>query len=986
MFEASDTPRVFGLAPGADFPAGLVDGLCARLTGRPPEEMARVTVIVNTARMQRRIVSLFHRKQALLLPRILLLSDLNRLQPGVHLPPATSALRRRLELISLVSGLLDRQPDLAARASLYALTDSLAALMDEMQGEGVSPESLARLDVTDQSGHWQRTQQFISIAQRYLAETGSASDKEGRQRALIQAIAEHWTLHPPADPVILAGSTGSRGTTMLLMRAIADLPKGAIVLPGFDFGMPAQVWARMDDALLSEDHPQYRFHRLMQDMSISRSDVTPWFSAAPPSEARNALISLSLRPAPVTHAWLSEGPKLTDIAGACENVTLLRAPTPRLEALTIAMRLCKAAEDGQTAALITPDRMLTRQVTAALDRWDIVPDDSAGAPLHLSPPGRFLRHTARLFHRRLDTEALITLLRHPLTHSATDRNQHILNTQRLELRIRDRGMAFPDTSGLLRLMRHSFENEKEQQALDNWLRWVGDTFCGHHEDTSELPLKTRAQKHFALSETVSRGPAGQNSGELWLKKAGQQALKVMQELLENAGYGGGMTASDYADLVGALLSEGEVRDRDTPHPGIMIWGTLEARVHGADLVILAGLNDGTWPEAPKPDPWLNRKLRNDAGLLLPERRIGLSAHDYQQAIGAPEVWLTRSVRSDDAETVASRWLNRLGNLLEGLRTNGGPEALRAMTGRGDVWLQYAQKSEEVRPGTPAPRPSPRPPAKARPRKLSVTEIKRLIRDPYAVYARHVLRLRPLGPLVPSPDALLRGIVLHDVMEKFIRDSLTDPSLISPGHLSATAAQVLPASVPWPAARSLWQARIDRISGRFVSGEIARRSTATPVAMEKQAHAVLRWADIDFDLIARADRIDETENGDVLLYDYKSGSPPSAKEQAKFDKQLLIEAAMIEQGAFDTLGPRAVSRAVFLGLGSDLRETVAPLDKEPPVVVLQNLRELITAYLDPSQGFSSRRMMQKDDFAGDYDLLARFGEWDVTDDVVPEDLT
>ncbi|WP_375229453.1 double-strand break repair protein AddB [Roseobacter sp. S98] len=986
MFEASDDPRIFGLAPGVDFPAALVDGLCARFAGQPPDQIARVTLIVNTSRMQRRIVSLFHEKQALLLPKILLLSGLDLLQPGIHLPQATAPLRRRLELISLVAGLLDQQPDLAPRSSLYALTDSLSALIDEMQGEGVTPDKLSGLDVTDQSGHWQRTQQFIAIAQNYLAATGSAADKEGRQRALIAAISAHWQAHPPEHPVILAGSTGSRGTTMLLMRAIACLPQGALILPGFDFGMPAPVWDQMHDALLSEDHPQYRFYRLMQDLDVARDKVLPWHDAPPSLEARNALVSLSLRPAPVTHAWLSEGPALKDIDAATAAITLVRAPTPRLEALTIAVRLRKAAEEGQTAALITPDRMLTRQVTAALDRWDILPDDSAGAPLHLSPPGRFLRHTARLFHRRIDTETLITLLRHPLTHSAQNRNQHILNTQRLELRIRDRGLAFPDTAGLLRVMQNCFDDEAEQTRLETWLRWVGDTICVNHDLKNDQSLTEHVNRHFALSETVSQGPDGTGTGELWQKKAGQESLKVMQKLRENAGFGGRMNAADYADLVGALLSEGEVRDRDAPHPGIMIWGTLEARVHGADLVILAGLNDGTWPEAPKPDPWLNRKLRNDAGLLLPERRIGLSAHDYQQAIGAPEVWLTRSVRSEDAETVASRWVNRLGNLLDGLRTNGGPEALRAMTDRGDTWLRLAQKSEETEPVPAAPRPSPRPPAAARPRKLSVTEIKRLIRDPYAIYARHVLRLRPLRPLVPTPDALLRGIVLHDVMEKFIRDTMDDTTLMSPDHLSRTAAQILPEAVPWPAARSLWQARINRIAQKFVTGEAARRVMAAPIAMEKRAQGLLKWGDIGFDLTARADRIDGTESGDVLLYDYKTGTPPSAKEQATFDKQLLIEAAMIEQGAFDSIGAQPVKDAVFLGLGSDLREVYAPLDKEPPAAVLENLRVLIKAYLDPEQGFSSRRMMQKDDFAGDYDLLARFGEWDATDDVVPEILT
>jgi double-strand break repair protein AddB len=662
---------------------------------------------------------------------------------------------------------------------------------------------------------------------------------------------------------------------------------------------------------------------------------------------------------------------------------MLDAPSPRSEALAIALRLREAAETGQTAAVISPDRMLTRQITAALDQWDILPDDSAGTPLHLSPPGRFLRHIASLFHRKIDAEALLTLLKHPLTQSSSDRNTHVLNTQRLELKIRRHGLPYPDKKGIQAVMAAILANEDEQAQIDAWAQWVGDTLCDRRAHAPR-PLSDWVRDHIALAEAVSRGMTGADTGELWQKKAGQDALKVMTNLQEQSVFGGTMSAADYADLIGALLSDAEVRDRDAPHPGIMIWGTLEARVQGADLVILAGLNDGTWPEAPPPDPWLNRSLRNQAGLLLPERRIGLSAHDYQQAVAAPEVWITRSIRSEDAETVASRWINRLRNLLDGLPALDGPALLREMVARGDLWLDRAAKFEAVTPKDPAKRPCPRPPVAARPRRLAVTDIKHLIRDPYAIYAKHVLRLRKLGPLVQTPDALLRGTVLHDVMETFVRETMADPSALTADRLRLVAGDILAEHVPWPAARSLWHARLTRIAEWFVTQEQARRATATPVAFE--AEGKLTWADMGFELRARADRIDQTDGGAVLVYDYKTGTPPSEKEQAAFDKQLLIEAAMIEQGAFEDLGPRPVSEAVFIGLGSNYREVVAPLEKEPPAQVLERLRDLICAYLDADQGYSSRRMVKQDAFEGDYDLLARFGEWDATADPWPEDLS
>jgi ATP-dependent helicase/nuclease subunit B len=983
MFEPNDHPRVYGLQPGVDFPAALVAGLRTRLQGQPPDAMARVDLIVNTRRMERRLTKLFAEGPPGFLPRIRLITDLDTLVPGITLPPATPALRRRLALIELISKLLDADPKLAPRASLYALSDSLAALIDEMQGEGVSVADLLNLDVSDQSGHWDRAQRFLDIAHSYLGQTIAEPDAEARQRQLILRLIAHWQETPPLNPLILAGSTGSRGTTSMMMQAIARLPDGAVVLPGLDADMPTAVWAELDQQLLSEDHPQYRFRHLMQALDLPRNAVMDWADAPAPSPARNKLISLSMRPAPVTHAWLTEGPKLTDLDLATQDITLVEAPTPRIEALAIAMRLRKAVADGQTAALITPDRMLTRQVTSALDRWNILPDDSAGTPLQLSPPGRLLRHIAALFVRQLDAAALLTLLKHPLTHAGAGRNEHQLFTAMLETQIRRDGLPYPDPTGLARMTQKITAKMDKPDGFLKWITWLTSTFTDCQRN-SDLHLTDWVADHIALAQRVVAGSQGDDPSELWHKSAGKEARKVMDELSAEAAHGSAMNASDYADLIGAILATGEVRDRDAPHPNVMIWGTLEARVQGADLVILGGLNDGTWPEAPPPDPWLNRKMRSAAGLLLPERRIGLSAHDYQQAIGAPEVWLTRAIRSDEAETVPSRWLNRLGNLMNGLPQPEGKAAWNAMRARGDTWIGQTRALEQVTRTDPAPRPSPRPPLAARPHALSVTEIKRLIRDPYAIYAKHTLGLRAINPLVQSPDAPVRGIILHEVMERFIRSTVSEPHLLTKDHLMQTARDVLLVEAPWPAARVMWLARIERIADWFIEQEVQRRTYAQPAAFE--AKGTHKFTDLGFTLTGYADRIDKTEYGDALIYDYKTGTPPNKKEQQFFDKQLLLEAAMVEEGGFDAVGIAPVAQATFIGLGAKPVEMAAPLDDEPPREVLAGLHALIATYLSDEQGFTSRRIVQTEAAAGDYDQLARFGEWDGTTDATPQDLT
>ncbi len=975
MFEAGENQRVFAVPPGADFPKELIAGLRQRIVDQPPDALARVQLVVNSRRMARRIRELFDHGPPCLLPRISLITDLGESADLSSQPPAIPPLRRRLELTQLIARLLERQPDLAARSSLFDLSDSLAALIDEMQGEGVSPDAIRNLDVSDMSGHWARAQAFIGIADQFVETGDTALDVQARQRRVVENLIERWQMAPPQHPILLAGSTGSRGTTLLLMQAVARLPQGAVILPGYDFNQPDHVWSGMDDALTSEDHPQYRFRRLMRELGLSPGDIHRWTNEEAPSPARNRLVSLALRPAPVTDAWMSEGPDLTDIRPAMENVTLVEAQSPRAEALAIALRLRQAAETGQTAALITPDRMLTRQVSAALDRWNILPDDSAGLPLQLSPPGRFLRHVAGLFVRRLDSEALLTLLKHPLCHDGGERGAHLLHTRDLELDLRRKGPPFPDADSLA-----AFSVRKEA-SLD-WTQWVTTHFCNQSVG-GDLPLTDWVARLRKLAEAISAGSAG-DTGTLWDKNAGQKALSVITSLEDQAGYGGSISAHDFADLLGALLAGEEVRDRDAPHPNIMIWGTLEARVQGADLMILGGLNEGSWPEAAAPDPWLNRQMRVKAGLLLPERRIGLSAHDFQQAVAAPEVWLTRAKRSDDAETVPSRWLNRLTNLLQGLPGQDGPEVLNEMRARGAQWLGWTEDMESAPRIPPAERPSPRPPVSARPRKLSVTEIKRLIRDPYAVYAKHILRLRPLDPLVQAPDTLLRGIVIHEILEQFIKDSVLDSALLTQENFLKRADALLAEHVAWPTARKLWLARLERISGAFLSAEVARRTDGGPIAFE--ADMKLRLDPLDFTIVGRADRIDRNRRGALSIYDYKTGAPPTKSQQSKFDKQLLIEAAMAEEGGIDGLDPTSVAQAVFIGMGGTYKEVLAPLDEEPVDKVLDELKQLISAYLEPEQGFSARRMLHKDSDIGDYDHLSRFGEWDRTAKPSPEDLT
>ena len=974
-------PRIFGLPPGVDFPRALVEGLIARMQGQPPGAMARVRLYLNAGRMLRRVREEFDRHGARYLPRLALVTDLPR-DPLAGQPPAIPDLRRKLELVPLVEAMARRIPGFESGRSAFALAESLAALMAEMQSEGVGPARFEALDIAESHAeHWRLSLQFVRIVSRYF-EADSPPDAQARLRRAVQVLGRLWQDDPPGDPVIVAGSTGSRGVTAEFMQIVAGLPGGMIVLPGFDFAMPDAVWTTLGaEGMPLEDHPQYRFRALLDRIGIAPAQVQLWHETArAPDPARNALVSLALRPAPVTDQWASEGALLGDLRATCAGLTLIEADDPRQEAIALALILREAAEAGRSAALITPDRMLTRRVAAVLDRWGIVPDDSAGEPLSQSAPGRFLRHVAQAMGAQISVETLLILLKHPLSATGSAlRGEHLRLTRELELSLRRFGPAFPDAQALAR-----WAGDRGDDAVA-WAAWIGRLIglC----DLSGGPLSAILETHLAICATLAAGPGGTvEASELWLQEGGRECRRLMAELAQEAPAAGVITAADFSDLLTRHLQGGTVRHGRHSHPGILFWGTLEARAQGAQLVICAGLNEGSWPEVPSPDPWLSRRMRHDLGLLLPERQIGLSAHDFQQALGAPEVILSRARRDADAASVPSRWLNRLLNLVGGLRAQGGEEALAQMRARGKHWTAMARRLEVPRMSLEhAARPSPVPPVAARPRSLSVTAVKTLIRDPYAIYARQVLRLRPLDPLRPEADPRLRGQVLHEIVQRFVQDRPEAETLPEARErLIVTAESVLQARIAWPGAQRLWLARIARIAERFVADEDARQARGTPVVIEEKGSVTLRNG---FVLTGKPDRIDLLEGGMVHLFDYKSGAPPKEKEVVFFDKQLPLEKGMVQRGAFAAIGPREVARMTYIRLGGegetrDVTGIYKPREggsvTETSGQTWEKFELLIARYLHPDQGFTARRAMQKRDDRSDYDQLARFGEWDETD--------
>lgn len=956
---------LYALPPGADFAGDLVAGLLARYHGQAPEALAQVTLYLNASRTLRAVREAFDRAGPRLLPRMRLIADLG----GGALE---SPLARMLDLASLIEAAAHAQPDMIASQSVPALAQSLAALMAEMQLEGVGPDALDRIDVGEHAAHWQRALAFLRIAARaYLRP--DPLDREARQRAAAEALARDWAEGRglPQGPVIVAGSTGSHGATRAFMQAVARLPQGAIVLPGFDFSQPETLWQRLlhDRA---EEHPQARFAPLVAEFGPPR----PWHGEAPASP-RTRLVGLALRPAPVTDQWVSEGPALGDLLAATEGLSLIEADQPQAEADAIALAMRESVEAGQPVTLIAADRGLTRRVTAALDRWRLIPDDSAGRPLSLSPTGLFLRQLAGLNGRALAVDGLVILAKNQRV-AMSNRGEHLRHARDLELHLRAHGPAFPDAAFLLDWGRQ----RPDRGPWAAWLAAILTRIAPLALDRAEQPVSDRLTGLIELAEALAGDRAA-----LWGDEAGRLTRAMLAGLARAARPHHRLAPHDFAALIAQQLDAQALRAEPGAHPLLRIRGPREARTDATGFVILGGLNEGGWPQTPAPDPWLSRAMRLQAGLNLPERAIGLAAHDFQQGLAAPRVLLTRARRDAEAETVPARWLNRLTNLLGGLPAQGGTEALARMRARGARWLALgaalARPRDAVRADNPpAPRPAPIPPPGAL-AEVSVTQVSRLIRDPYAIYAEKILRLRPLAPLHPRPDdPRLRGTLLHEIAEAVTRSlaAIGPDAAALETNFHAIATRILAASVPWPTERVFLAARLAAVAPRLAADDAARLAHQQPVVIERGGGLALPLSGVR--LTARPDRLDRDHAGAIWVYDYKSGRLPTDKQIAQFDKQLPLTGALVLRGAFDGLAPAPLAGAAYIQLGGEGRTEPRDVTGDSARDALARLDALLAAYQAGARGFVALSRLEKTQHLGDYAHLARFGEWSLADRVRP----
>lgn len=1022
-------PRIFSIHPGQDFLATLVAALCDgnlipgfKYSG-DPLALSLATIFVPTRRAARELRSTLMEhlgNNSILLPHIRPLGEFDEeaffFESGaediIRTPPPIDALERQLILGRLIAQWTDhltahlrslyKEEELTTPVSTsdaFWLARDLADLIDQLQTEDLSFDDIAVAGDAEVSEWWGVTLAFLQILQTEwpaILTERNRLDPSAHRNAMLRGEARRLEKLQPESPVIVAGSTGTIPATAELIATVAKLPAGAVVLPGYDLTMDAATIEVLDDEkhiASAVSHPQFGMHNLVRKMGATGLVEPLGLSRSLALRSRDSWVKLALQPAPCTFGWQEK--RMAIDQAAYENVAILNAPNEREEAAAIAVALRKAiADPNARAALVTPDRMLARRVVTELARYGVQANDSGGTPFNTTLQGSLVALMFSVIYQPGDAAALLALLKNPLVQLGVDADTHRRSTQWLE-RLVLRGSVGRFSLGKL----HEFavaqiasvksnttyrpdwveemtgEDERQASDLAAQLDLVFAPLVGLASCKEKVSLQPALEATILTLESLTKNEDGDHFA-LFADEAGAVLRGALVQFLSSES-GLKFDPAQWPEIMDAVLSGLLVQPEPGGHPRVSIWGALEARLQSVDFLVLAGLNEGVWPQQAANDAFLTRGMKARMKMQPPERRIGLAAHDFQMAMGQDKVLLTRSVRLDNAPAVASRWLQRL-------ETLAGNQAVAAMQVRGRRYQALALATLKITDVRLASRPNFAPPIDARPSHFSVTEVERLRRDPYALYAKKTLRLAPLDPLTRDPDAATRGTLIHKILEEMTVQNLNYGSETIETNVANVVNSVFENAQLPEDIEIIWRARFNALIDDLIIWEKGRDALGVKRFAEIGARR-LQVADSGVTLGGRPDRLDQREGGLIDIIDFKTGGVPSAKQvRALLAPQMPLEVALLKRGGFEAVTGDA-AHLLYLKLGSkgDITTINVCADRKNQVVdanelgqrAWEKLVDILAFYADPTNGYISRAVPALEhDYSGEYDHLARVLEW------------
>ncbi len=973
---------LFTIAPHAPFLPTLVDRVLdgTLLRGWQREGafwLSDVTIILPTRRSRLALAAEFAKKLGgtVLLPDIRTFggehAEEEPFLPPYDLPPsapAASPLERRLALSRLVRAFAEQAGSFATPPSaseVFWLADSLGTVFDDLTIEGVPASALRELVPEELAGNWQQILQFLEVALTYWPQHLESVGKTDLAQARNERLARQAdaAIHLYGDrPVIAAGSTGSIPATAKLLAAIADLPRGAVVLPGLDTSFSPQQHDLMLKGEAAESHPQFVLMKLLRRLGAAVADVSELAGDNP----RTRLVRAALAPAAETPDWARQRESI-DIDTALDGAAILAAPNADTEARAIALAARATLAEGKTVGIIARDQTLARRISVELKRYGVNVDDAAGTPLYQSAAGRLARQVLAVAASNFAAVDTVALLRNAAVNLGLDRFEVRKRADDLDWHLRrDR----PKEAGLKGLKEFT-----KSEPLIELLAALG---------TALAPITTLVAKPSVAAADLAAALVAAIDGLVGdTDLPGLPEFRRWAEEAASLGPVGTPFPPQFLDSVlKALLTGVTAAGQPTERDDIAIWGELEARLQSPDLMILAGVNEDIWPPVADPGPWLSRGMRLRIGLEPPERRQGQAAHDFAMAFGNANVLIAYARRIGTSPALPSPLLQRLDAFI-------GEDAAKALRQHGARWLVQAQAIDYAGIPRPAKRPDPNPPAKDRPRRLSITEIEPLMRSPYDIYAKHVLRLRRQEPLGTEPSARERGTMIHNVFEQAVAAHLDLESGQALGRMMEMAQQAFEGLDAIKERREIWLKRFERAAVQFLAYERDRDDLIAQRHAERKGEWPFPSLD-GFVLVGKADRIDVRRDGTLDIIDFKTGGVPSPGDMRNFDApQLLLEAAMANAGCFAEIGPRQTAELTYIKIGlGPAAFQVTPFRLPKGMALMDAVDEIVRRMQRHVDAFLLARTPMiprvrprvetgRKSFPGDYDHLARTDEWTLT---------
>ncbi len=1000
---AEGASKVWTIPPGTDFLGAMAGILVETFDLKNKSDALADAIIYLPNRRSARALTLalfdaLGEDASFLPPDIRTLGDLETDEPPpvaeaalAELAPPLSPAARLGVLARLVSLFYDREygrtlPPASALSAARELSRLLeqASLGDKPVDWSTLPSLVPDSDL---ALHWENSTKFLSIIASMWPDwlrDNNVEDPFAQRQKAADALVAAWALKPPHTPVIIAGSTGATPSSRSLMRSALRLPRGLVIFPGLDLELEPQTQQAVAAA---PSHPQYALVRALRDLDIALTDIVQWpeTDSTARARARRRLIHEALAPADDTADWretLEEVARAnaTRPAGfareALKGLSVVELPNEAAEAEAAALLLRGVLkEEGATGVLVTPDAGLARRVSALLERWGLSVPPSAGRPLGRTRAGSLIALCARWAVDPADPVILSAVLKHPFVRNPEPGailDLHFLRGPRRWTTLEDLAALIEVRHTQERFPAYTPEDQLRAAAFVRELSHIVPQSGADFSTGDPVNAGEAVERIAALAGAISETPLP------WAGEDGAGAARLLERIREIGESLGEVTARDLAELVETECANQTVSLGEPEHPRLSIWGPLEARLQSADLIVLAGLNEGVWPEKTPPDAFLPRRFRTELGLPDPDDRLGLSAHDFAQLACAPNVVMLYATRRDDAPVVASRWVWRLKTLAQGALFEEAPCVLAGEYAVLPLWVHQMQTRGigALDVGfTAEPKPTRRP--AAWPKRLSVTRVDRLQRDPYSIWAEDVLGLRTIDPMNGPVQPNLRGTAVHKAIELFEAE---DAEKSAENLASLLSEELRKAGEPepvWLSREAIWLDVatwfLDWRAGRDVSGG---------KKLEVKGKLTYDIAGEPFILSAEADRIEIGASGEITIVDFKTGSAPTDKMiRTGFDQQMPLQALIAIKGGFEGVRSARVAALEYVEFrGKPDNRTIGP-GKDgllTPAYMIetseQGLQRLITAYRAPDAVFASAPRVQFVKYDYGYNLLARRAEW------------